>query len=139
MPRSLANLRGSLSVAAVPHTDMMQISYSSLSPKLSADIVNGVVHEYIQHAFKTPVERTNTVSDCLSTQLDELKHRVEDEQQQMMDLQRKMGAIGYDSKNNEVQTSLEGLLSAEDAAKVARINSKSRYDMITRNGSQYLE
>jgi polysaccharide biosynthesis transport protein len=123
-------LSGGLTVAVIPHTEMMQISYSSLSPKLSADIVNGIVSEYIHHAFTGPVERTKTVSDWLSTQLDELKLQVEREQQQMMDLQRKMGAIGYDSNHNEVQTSLEGLLNAEDAAKVARIDTESRYRMI---------
>jgi succinoglycan biosynthesis transport protein ExoP len=123
-------LQGGLNVAVLPHTEMMQISFSSLSPKLSADIVNRVVLEYVQRAFKAPVERTNNVSDWLSTQLDALKLQVEREQQQMMDLERKMGVMGYDSNHNEVQTSLEELLSAEGAAKISRINAESRYHMI---------
>jgi succinoglycan biosynthesis transport protein ExoP len=126
----ISTLKDGLLVAAVPHTEMMQISYSSLSPRLSADIVNKVVNDYIQRAFHTPVERTKTVSDWLSTQLDELKLQVEREQQQMMDLERRMGVMGYDSTHNEVQTSLEELLSAEGAAKIARINSESRYRMV---------
>jgi succinoglycan biosynthesis transport protein ExoP len=126
----VGELGGNLTVAVIPHTEMMQIGYSSLSPKLSADIVNNVVHDYVQHAFKTPVERTTTVSEWLSGELDKLKLQVEGEQQQMMDLQRKMGVMGYDSSHNEVQTSLEGLLSAEDAAKIARIDAESRYRMI---------
>jgi polysaccharide biosynthesis transport protein len=123
-------LKGGLDVAAIPHTEMMQISYSSLSPRLSADIVNQVVLDYIQRAFHTPVERTKTVSKWLSTQLDELKLQVEREQQQMMDLERKMGVMGYDSAHNEVQTSLEELLGAEGTAKIARINAESRYRMV---------
>jgi succinoglycan biosynthesis transport protein ExoP len=123
-------LKGNLIVAAIPHSEMMQISYSSLSPKLSADIVNQVVHDYIQRAFHSPVERTKTVSDWLSTQLDELKLQVQREQQQMMDLERQMGVMGYDSTHNEVQTSLEELLTAEGTAKVARINAESRYRMV---------
>jgi succinoglycan biosynthesis transport protein ExoP len=123
-------LKANLSVAVIPHTQMMQISFSSLSPKLSADIVNRVVLEYVQRAFKAPVQRTNDVSDWLSTQLDALKLQVEREQQQMMDLERKMGVMGYDSTHNEVQTSLEELLNAEGAAKIARINAESRYHMM---------
>jgi polysaccharide biosynthesis transport protein len=123
-------LQGALTVAVIPHTEMMRITYSSLSPKLSADIVNSVVLEYVQRAFKAPVERTNNVSDWLSTQLDALKLQVEREQQQMMDLERKMGVMGYDSTHNEVQTSLEALLSAEGIAKIARINAESHYRMI---------
>lgn len=126
----VGTLKGGLSVSAIPHTEMMQISYSSLSPRLSADIVNQVVHDYIQRAFHAPVERTKTVSDWLSTQLDELKLQVQREQQQMMDLERKMGVMGYDSSHNEVQTSLEELLNAEGTAKVARINAESRYRMV---------
>jgi succinoglycan biosynthesis transport protein ExoP len=123
-------LKAGLIVAAIPHTEMMQISYSSLSPKLSANIVNQVVHDYIQRAFHSPVERTKTVSDWLSTQLDELKLQVQREQQQMMDLERQMGVMGYDSNHNEVQTSLEELLTAEGVAKIARINAESRYRMV---------
>jgi succinoglycan biosynthesis transport protein ExoP len=126
----VGELKGSLDVAAMPHSQMMQISYSSLSPKLSADIVNRVVQDYIQRAFQTPVVRTKTVSDWLSKQLDDLKLQVQREQQQMMDLERKMGVIGYDSTHNEVQTSLEGLLSAEGTAKIARISAESRYRMV---------
>ena len=123
-------LKGGLAVAAIPHSEMLQISYSSLSPKLSADIVNRVVQDYIQRAYHNPVERTKKISDWLSTQLDELKLQVEREQQQMMDLERKMGVMGYDSAHNEVQTSLEALLSAEGNAKIARISAESRYRMV---------
>ncbi len=126
----VGELKGALEVAAIPHSQMMQITYSSLSPKLSADIVNRVVQDYIQRAFQTPVVRTKTVSDWLSKQLDDLKLQVEREQQQMMDLERKMGVVGYDSTHNEVQTSLEGLLSAEGSAKIARISAESRYRMV---------
>ncbi|HEV2620440.1 MAG TPA: polysaccharide biosynthesis tyrosine autokinase [Acidobacteriaceae bacterium] len=135
----VGELGGNLTVAAIPHTEMMQISYSSLSPKLSADIVNQIVLAYVHRAYQSPVDRTTTVSEWLSTQLDKLKLQVAREQQQMMDLQRKMGAIGYDSSHNEVQTSLEGLLSAEDAAKVARINAESRWNMVRAMGPNTLD
>jgi polysaccharide biosynthesis transport protein len=123
-------LRGSLLVALIPRTEMMKISYSSLSPKLSSEIVNHVVDAYIQRAFNVPYKRTNMVSAWLSTQLDELKMEVERSQQQMMDLQRKLGVLGYESTHSQLQSSLEGLLAAEGAAKIARINAESRYLMI---------
>ena len=40
-------------------------------------------------------------------------------QNQMMDLQRKMGTLGYDSTHNQLQASLSDLLSAEGAARIA--------------------
>jgi capsular exopolysaccharide synthesis family protein len=126
----VGQLKGSLQVALIPRTAMMTVSYSSLSPKLSADIVNHVVDAYIQQAFNVPYARTKKVSSWLSLQLDELKLEVERSQQQMMDLQRKLGVLGYESTRNQVQASLEGLLTAEGAAKITRINAESRYLMV---------
>jgi succinoglycan biosynthesis transport protein ExoP len=48
----------------------------------------------------------------------------------MMQLERKLGVLGYDSTHNQLQSSLEELLTAEGAAKVARIAAESRYRMI---------
>jgi len=127
----LATLRSGLQVALVPRTQLVRISYSSLNAKLSADIVNQLVAAYIQRSFQTPAKQTRMVSDWLSGQLDTLKHEVEHSQQQMMDLQKQLGVIGYDkNNNNELQSSLEGLLSAEGAVKIQRIAAESRYNMV---------
>jgi capsular exopolysaccharide synthesis family protein len=126
----VGTLHANLKVTLIPRTEMMTVSYSSLSPKLSADIVNQVVADYIQRAYQMPVEQTKMVSEWLSTQLDELKVEVGRSQQQMMDLQRKLGVLGYDSTHNQLQTSLENLLAAEGTAKVARIDAESRYRML---------
>ncbi len=126
----VGELQGSIIVALVPHTELMQITYYSLSPKLAADIANKIVFDYIQRSYQTPVESTKLVAQWLSGQLDELKTQVEQSQQQMMELQRKMGTLGYDSTHNQLQASLESLLAAEESAKVARITAESRYLML---------
>lgn len=126
----VGTLKNNLKVSLIPRTEMMTVTYSSLSPKLSADIVNQVVADYIQRAYQMPVQQTNMVSQWLSSQLDELKLEVERSQQQMMDLQRKLGVLGYDSTHNQLQTSLENLLTAEGTAKVARIAAESHYRML---------
>jgi capsular exopolysaccharide synthesis family protein len=126
----VGSLQGNLQVSIVPQTEMINISYSSLSPKLSADIVNKVIDDYRQWSYQTPVESTRRVSQWLSGQLEELKAEVEQTQKQIMDLQRKLGTLGYDSSHNQLQSSLEELLTAEGTAKVARINAESRYRMV---------
>jgi capsular exopolysaccharide synthesis family protein len=126
----LGELQGSMIVAMVPRTEMIRITYFSLSPKLAADIVNRIIQDYIQRSYKTPVESTRKVSEWLSNQLEELKAEVEQSQQQIMALQRKLGTLGYDSTHNQLQSSLEELLAAEETAKVARITAESRYRMV---------
>lgn len=123
-------LQGNLQVSLVPRTELMQISYTSLSPKLAADIVNKVVYDYIQRSYVTPVQSTNRVSEWLSLQLNELKAKVEQSQAQMMELERKLGVLGYDSSQNQLSASLQNLLTAEGTAKIARIDAESRYRMV---------
>jgi succinoglycan biosynthesis transport protein ExoP len=123
-------LQGSLQVSLVPRTELISISYASLSPKLSADIVNNVIQAYINRSFTTPAQRTRIVGDWLSNSLADLKAKVEKSQEEMMQVERKLGVLGYDTGRNQLQASLEDLLSAEGSAKIARITAESRYRMI---------
>jgi succinoglycan biosynthesis transport protein ExoP len=70
-------LQSYLHVALVPKTDIIRISYNSLSPKLSADIVNKVISTYIQRSYETRFDSSQRVSKWLSSTLDDLKQQVE--------------------------------------------------------------
>jgi capsular exopolysaccharide synthesis family protein len=126
----VSELHGGLQVSLVARTQLIKISYVSLSPKLSADIVNHVVGAFIQRSFTAPEQQQELASSSLSDQLNILKDRVEKSQEEMMNLQRKLGVLGTDSKESQTQTSLGVLLSAEDTAKVERIRAESRYKMV---------
>jgi len=128
----VGELKGNLQIALIPRTEMMSISYLSPSARLSAEIVNQVVNDYILRTFSTPVGQTVQVSNFLAGNMDELKSELERAQDQMMNLQRKLGVLGYDptSTHNQLQTSLEDLLTAEESAKIARMTTESRYMMI---------
>ena len=127
----VGTLQGGLKVALVPKTDIIRISYSSLDPKLSAEVVNHVVQDYIQRSYQTRFDSTQTISRWLSSQLDDLKQKVENSQEEVLDLQKKLGALGFDSKNSEVTTSLDDLAKASGTAKLARIVAESRYRQLS--------
>jgi uncharacterized protein involved in exopolysaccharide biosynthesis len=119
-------LQSNLHITLVPKTDIIRISYSSLNPKLSADIVNKVISTYIQRSYETRFASTQRVSNWLSSTLDDLKQQVETSQEQMMDLQRKLGILGFDPTHNQISTSLDDLAKAAGQAKLARIIAESR-------------
>lgn len=129
-------LQSNLTITVVPRTEMMTITYSSLGAKLSADIVNQIIADYIHRAFEAPVRQTELVSDWLSTDLDELKSQLERTQEQMLQLERKLGVLGFDaqrgaqSEASQTESPLEQLQTAESAAKIARIDAEQRYLMI---------
>ena len=127
----VGTLQGSLKVALVPKTDLIRISYSSLSPKLSADIVNTLIRDYRQRSYETRFDSTRDVSVWLSSQLDDLKNQVEASQRDVLNLGKQLGTLGFDSTHNQIATSLDALASASGTAKLARIVAETRYRQLT--------
>ena len=127
----VGQLQASLSVAPVPKTDLIRISYTSLDAKLSADIVNKLIQDYIQRSYETRFASTQRVSQWLSSQLDDLKQQVETSQEQMMDLQKKLGTLGFDSTHNQTSSALDDLAKAAATAKLNRILAESRYRLMS--------
>lgn len=124
-------LQSNLQVTLVPKTEIISLSYSSLNPKLAADIVNKVISAYIQRSYETRFASTQRVSQWLSSQLDDLKQQVETSQEQMMDLQRRLGILGFDPNHNQISTSLENLSKAAGDAKLERIIAQARYRVLS--------
>jgi succinoglycan biosynthesis transport protein ExoP len=124
-------LQSNLHVALVPKTDIIRIDYSSFNPKLSADIVNQVISDYIQRSYQTRFESSRRVSDFLSGTLEGLKQEVETSQEQMMDMQRRLGILGFDPAHNQISASLDDLARAAGAAKLARIIAEARYRVVS--------
>ena len=124
-------LQAGLHVVLVPKTEIMLVSYSSLNAKLSAEIVNKVVADYIQRSYEVRYASTQRVSQWLSSQLEDLKLQVATSQEQVMDLQKKLGVLGLDSKDSSVNASLEDLARAAGTSRIARIVAESRYRMLS--------
>jgi succinoglycan biosynthesis transport protein ExoP len=123
-------LQSNLHISQVSKTDLIQITCDSLDGKLSADIVNKVVEEYIDRSYETRFASTQRVSQWLSNQLDGLRQQVETSQKQMMDLQKRLGILGFDPNHNEIGSSLDDLEKAASQAKVLRIVAESRYRVL---------
>jgi succinoglycan biosynthesis transport protein ExoP len=120
-------LQSNPQVNLVQKTEIIRLTDSSLSAKLSADIVNNVIAAYIQRSYETRFASQQRVSDWLSSTLDDLKQQVETSQQQMMEMERRLGILGFDPTHNQISTSLEDLAKAGGTAKLARIIAEAPY------------
>ena len=137
--QTLGILRGDLAVTLVPKTDIIRIQYSSLNAKLSADIVNKLISDYIQRSYETRFESTQRVSRWLQNQLDDLKNQVETSQNVLLDLQRKIGVLGFDTNKNQIATNLDDLAKATAEARLQRILAESRYRLLAKIDPSQLE
>jgi len=119
-----------LKISQVQKTEIIRISYQSLSPKLAADIVNKVITAYIQRSYETRFSSSQRVSNWLSGQLDDLKQQVQASQEQMLDVQKRLGILGLDPTHSQITTSLDQLSTAANASRIARIMAESHYRML---------
>ncbi len=95
-------LRKNLVVEAVPRSQMITVSYESRSPALSADVANAVVNEFIKKNFNMQYGTASQASDWLTGQLDDLRKRVQTEQDQMLGLQKNLGLNSLDPEHNSL-------------------------------------
>ena len=92
----IGSLQGDVTVAAIPKTDIIRITCSTPNAQLSSDIINKLVQEYRLRTLQSRADATKRVADFLSTQLDDLKQQVSSSQEQMIDLQKRLGVLGFD-------------------------------------------
>src|SRR6185437_8892745 len=128
---TIHRLQSNVQISLVPKTEIISIGYSSLNSKLAADIVNKIISAYIQRSYETRFASTQRVSQWLSSQLDDLKQQVETSQEHLLDLQRRLGIIGFDPNHNQISTTLEDLSKAAADAKLARIVAEARYRVLS--------
>ena len=127
---TIGTLQGDVGVEALPKTDIIRITCTTLDPKLSSDIVNKLVEEYRLRSFQSRADAAQNVERFFAHQLDDLKQEVQNAQEQMIDLQKKLGVVGFDPTNNTITSSLADLTRAANSAELARINAETHYRVL---------
>ena len=126
----LGNLRGHLTIARVPRTQMISISYVSRSPKLSANIVNTLESEFIKNNFVAHYNSTQQVTTWLTGQIDDLGRIVKDSQDRMVDLQKKLGISALDPTHSTIVQEITNLEKGVSDATEQRVLVEARYHIL---------
>jgi capsular exopolysaccharide synthesis family protein len=124
-------LQGDINVTSLQKTDIIRITCSTPNAQLSADIINKLVQEYRLRSFESRADATKRVSDFFEHNLDDLKQQVSSSQEQMIDLQKRLGVLGFDPTHNQITTTLDDLSRAAGAAEIARIAAETRYKVLS--------
>lgn len=110
-----------LKVEPVTGTRLIDISYSSPDPRLSAEVVNHLISALTDYTFQARFTATAQASTWLTAQLDELRKQTQDLQTKAITLQRQTGMFGDDESHNVVLARLENLNEALTVAESSRI------------------
>lgn len=136
--RLLAAFHDRLRVRSVPKTQMVEVSFRSVDPRLAADIVNGVAKAYVERNFRTRFNATAQASDWLARQLDDLKNRVESKQEEFIEFQKKTGIVGTDESHNIVVSRLDELNKHLASVQAERIVREARYRQALNAGAEVI-
>jgi len=128
-----------VTVDRLPKTDVIVISANTRSPQLSAQIVNALMNQYIDHLFETRFASTQRAANWLTGQIDDLKQQVESDQTRLVELQKKLGLVGIDQTHNLAATAVEGLTQAETQASIERIVAEARYRILSETDPALIE
>lgn len=83
----------SLTIARVPDTELISVTFRSRNPELSALVANAVVDAYFEDSFRQKYRSTQDVSTFLTERLDSLKQKIQSEQSELMSSGLKLGII----------------------------------------------
>ena len=135
----VAALSKMVKVRRNPKTQVITIEATARSPILASSIVSTLMNQYIHRIFETRLSSTKHASAFLTAQLDDLKKQVLQDQQKLVDLQKKLGVSGFDDSHNLETAQLEDLAKANQEANIERIVSEARYRILREEDPSLVE
>jgi polysaccharide biosynthesis transport protein len=126
----LGAFKGSLQVALVPNTRIIEIHYRSPDRNLAPRVVNALANTYVEQNFKTRFESTMQASEWLSKQLVDLQMKVETSQEKLVKYQKEHEILGIDEKQNITTAKLDELNRELTVAESARMDKESIYRLV---------
>ena len=122
-----------------PKTQIISVEATARTPILASSIVSTLMNQYIHRIFETRLSSTKHASVFLTAQLDDLKKQVLEDQQKLVDLQKKLGVSGFDDSHNLETAQLEDLAKANQEANIERIVSEARYRILREEDPSLVE
>jgi capsular exopolysaccharide synthesis family protein len=127
--------RSSLIVRSVPKSNLIEISFRTLSPDLSASMANSLIDKYIERNYRVKYEGTMKASGWLSEQLEAIRKRTEASENALAEYQRRTGVFAFSSNRNSqsgegddlITTQLSETMKALTVALSDRIVKEARY------------
>ena len=126
-PPELAQFLGSLSVKRVPNSRLMDVSFESTDPQLAARIVNAHINSYIEQNFRSKYEATSQASTWLTSQLDDLRIKVQKSEDALITYERQNQIWTLDDKQNITTQRLADVNKELTDAQSERMRKESLY------------
>ena len=119
-----------LAANSVKQTRIMEVSYTGPDPQLNAQIVKTLLEGFIDDSIRSRYEASTRSARFLSSQLTDLRTRVEESKQKLVAYEREHNIVGADDKQNVITAKLVDLNRQLTAAEAERMEKESIYQTV---------
>jgi polysaccharide biosynthesis transport protein len=127
---ALEKFRRNLSVASVRNTRLIEISFSSHDSQLAQLITNTLVTKFIEQNYRHRYTTTMQASGWLSSQLADLRRKVEESGQAVADYQKKYGLVEVDDRDVPMSQLMSEVNRQLSDAQASRIEAEAFVRMV---------
>ncbi|HVT03953.1 MAG TPA: polysaccharide biosynthesis tyrosine autokinase [Thermoanaerobaculia bacterium] len=120
-------VQSSVETASVRGTNLVELYYTSVSPKLSASIANAIAASYIDWTLESKFQVLGQASQFLSTQIEQLKSDLDRKEQQLQAYGDQKDIVSIDPQTNVTYQKLESLNKDYAEAVADRVAKEARY------------
>ncbi len=128
-PAILGQFLGDLSVKRVPDSRLIEVRFDAENPQLAAEVVNTHLQNYIEQNFKSKYDATTQASNWLSSELEELRIKVEKSEDARLAYERENQIWQIDEKQDITTQKLADLSRAVTDAQTALSGKEALYRM----------
>ena len=135
----VGKFKRNLKVAPVPNSQLINISFESKDPKLSAAVPNTLADIYINSHKENRLTITEKASDTLTDKITVLKQNLEESEQTLQKYREKEKLIDIRGVDSLAAKELDSITSELVSARRSRIEAETVYHQITALKGQPLE
>src|SRR5580698_7531212 len=128
-PAILGAFLGSLSVRRVPNSRLVEVRFEAQDPQLAAQIVNAHLQNYIEQNFRSKYDATIQASNWLSSELEELRIKVEKSEDARLAYERQNQIWQIDEKQDITTQKLADLSKVVTEAQTGLAEKEALYRM----------
>ncbi len=114
-------------VNPVRNSELIEVTFTSTSPALAAEVTNTAMDEFINMAMASKLKSSQDAGKFLGKQIEQAQIKLEKSELELQAFARKIGIVSLDPKQNLVMRQLEELNQALAEARARRIVLEAKY------------
>lgn len=128
-PPILGDFLSRLSVNRVPESRLVEVQFAAQDPQLAARVVNAHLENYKEHNFKSRYDATMQASSFLSSELEELRIKMEKSDADEVAYERQNQIWMVDANQNTTTQKLQELSNSLTAAQTDLAQKEATYEL----------